>query len=46
MHPFANYVLRSYFQATGWNEDNLYVNLTRSSNGKLQVYPGYLIPPG
>lgn len=34
MHPFASYVLRSYYKATGWNEDNLYANLTRSSNGK------------
>jgi hypothetical protein len=33
MHPFASYVLRSYYRATGWNEDNLYANLTRSSNG-------------
>jgi mitochondrial distribution and morphology protein 10 len=35
MHPFASYVLRNYYQATGWNEDNLYSNLTRSSNGAL-----------
>ncbi|KAI0776030.1 mitochondrial distribution and morphology protein 10 [Trametes elegans] len=35
MHPFASYVLRSYYQATGWNEDNLYANLTRSSNALL-----------
>jgi hypothetical protein len=33
MHPFATYVLRSYFKETGWNEDNLYSNLTRSSTG-------------
>ncbi len=33
MHPFASYVLRSYYRETGWNEDNLYANLTRSSNG-------------
>ena len=33
MHPFATYVLRSYYKATGWNEDNLYANFTRSSNG-------------
>jgi hypothetical protein len=33
MHPFASYVLRAYYKATGWNEDNLYANLTRSSNG-------------
>ncbi|KAH9940569.1 mitochondrial distribution and morphology protein 10 [Amylocystis lapponica] len=35
MHPFATYVLRSYYRATGWNEDNLYANLTRSSNAIL-----------
>lgn len=34
MHPFATYVLRSYYKATGWNEDNLYANLTRSSSGQ------------
>ncbi|KAI0352866.1 mitochondrial distribution and morphology protein 10 [Trametes cingulata] len=35
MHPFASYVLRSYYRETGWNEDNLYANLTRSSNALL-----------
>ncbi|EED84728.1 predicted protein [Postia placenta Mad-698-R] len=35
MHPFASYVLRSYYRGTGWNEDNLYANLTRSSNAIL-----------
>ncbi|TFK27091.1 hypothetical protein FA15DRAFT_614750 [Coprinopsis marcescibilis] len=35
MHPFASYVLRSYYKATGWNEDNLYGNLTRSSSALL-----------
>ena len=39
MHPFASYVLRSYFRATDWNEDNLYANLTRSSNGALPFSP-------
>lgn len=38
MHPFASYVLRSYYKATGWNEDNLYANLTRSSNGVALLY--------
>jgi len=33
MQPFASYILRKYYEATGWNEDNLYSNLTRSSNG-------------
>ena len=40
MHPFATYVLRSYYKATGWNEDNLYANFTRSSNGTRP--PSYL----
>ncbi len=31
MHPFATYVLRSYYKATGWNEDNLYANFTRTT---------------
>ncbi|CAE6469367.1 unnamed protein product [Rhizoctonia solani] len=35
MHPFASYVLRCYNQATGWNEDNLYSNLTKSSRAIL-----------
>ncbi|OCH84173.1 mitochondrial distribution and morphology protein 10 [Obba rivulosa] len=35
MHPFASYVLRSYYRGTGWNEDNLFANLTRSSNAIL-----------
>ncbi|KAH6915156.1 mitochondrial distribution and morphology protein 10 [Coprinopsis sp. MPI-PUGE-AT-0042] len=35
MHPFASYVLRTYYKETGWNEDNLYANLTRSSNAVL-----------
>lgn len=39
MHPFASYVLRSYYKATGWNEDNLYANLTRSSSGASQTAP-------
>src|ERR1700722_153996 len=37
MHPFASYILQSYYKATGWNEDNLYANLTRSSNGNAVV---------
>ncbi|KAH7879538.1 mitochondrial distribution and morphology protein 10 [Lentinula edodes] len=35
MHPFASYVLRNYYKATGWNEDNLFTNLTRSSDAIL-----------
>ncbi|KAH0587401.1 Mitochondrial distribution and morphology protein 10 [Termitomyces sp. 'cryptogamus'] len=42
MHPFASYVLRSYYKATGWNEDNLYANLTRSSNAILD----FTVPKG
>ncbi|KAH7930250.1 hypothetical protein BV22DRAFT_1055122 [Leucogyrophana mollusca] len=42
MHPFATYVLRSYYSATGWNEDNLYANLTRSSNAILD----FTVPRG
>lgn len=47
MHPFASYVLRSYYKTTGWNEDNLYANLTRSSNGmqarsSSPIYPNLI----
>ncbi|KAF8803879.1 mitochondrial distribution and morphology protein 10 [Phlegmacium glaucopus] len=42
MHPFASYVLRSYYKATGWNEDNLYANLTRSSSAILD----FTVPHG
>ncbi|KAG6886060.1 Mitochondrial distribution and morphology protein 10 [Termitomyces sp. T159_Od127] len=42
MHPFATYVLRTYYKATGWNEDNLYANLTRSSNAILD----FTVPKG
>jgi distribution and morphology protein 10 len=40
MHPFATYVLRSYYEATGWNEDNLYANLTRASHGRSASHFG------
>lgn len=40
MHPFASYVLRSYYRATGWNEDNLFANLTRSSAGRFSYTIG------
>ena len=43
MHPFAPYVLRSYYKATGWNEDNLYANLTRSSDGKYFAHSSEMI---
>lgn len=42
MHPFATYVLRSYYKATGWNEDNLYANLTRASHALLD----FTVPRG
>ncbi|KAG9219197.1 hypothetical protein CCMSSC00406_0001607 [Pleurotus cornucopiae] len=42
MHPFASYVLRSYYKATGWNEDNLYANITRSSSAILD----FTVPKG
>jgi len=42
MHPFASYVLRSYYKATGWNEDNLYANFTRSSSSILD----FTVPRG
>ncbi|KAK0206159.1 mitochondrial distribution and morphology protein 10 [Desarmillaria ectypa] len=42
MHPFASYVLRGYYKATGWNEDNLFTNLTRSSDAILD----FTVPKG
>lgn len=33
MHPYASLILQNYYKAIGWNEDNLYSNLTRASNG-------------
>lgn len=39
VHPFTTYVLRKYYQATGWNEDNLFSNLTRSSDGQSLSFP-------
>ncbi|TFK55855.1 mitochondrial distribution and morphology protein 10 [Heliocybe sulcata] len=42
MHPFASYVLRSYYKSTGWNEDNLYSNFTRSSSSILD----FTVPRG
>jgi hypothetical protein len=34
MLPFSTLILRSYYQAIGWNQDNSYSQLNRSSNGK------------
>ncbi|KAL0949595.1 hypothetical protein HGRIS_009643 [Hohenbuehelia grisea] len=42
MHPFAEYVLRSYYQATGWNADNLFSNFLRSSEAILD----FAVPHG
>ncbi|KAF9013354.1 mitochondrial distribution and morphology protein 10 [Cyathus striatus] len=42
MHPFATYVLRAYYKATGWNEDNLFSNFTRSSSAILD----FTVPNG
>lgn len=37
MFTFTSYVLRNYYHATEWNDDNLYSNLTRSSTGERVV---------
>jgi distribution and morphology protein 10 len=34
MLPFSALLLRSYYQAIGWNEDNSYSQLTRASTGE------------
>lgn len=34
MLPFATILLRDYYNAIGWNEDNTYTQLTRSSTGE------------
>ena len=33
MLPFSTLILRSYYEAIGWNQDNSYSQLNRSSNG-------------
>lgn len=33
MYNFATWLTRTYHESIGWNEDNLYSNLTRSSSG-------------
>ncbi|TXT07343.1 hypothetical protein VHUM_03063 [Vanrija humicola] len=35
MLPFATLLLRRYYEAIGWNEDNLYSNITRSSSALI-----------
>ena len=37
LHPFFKYVLRKYYQTTGWNDDNLYGNLSRASDCAYNV---------
>ncbi|WWC62998.1 uncharacterized protein I303_105596 [Kwoniella dejecticola CBS 10117] len=32
MIGFSNFILRNYYNAIGWNEDNLYSSITRSSS--------------
>lgn len=34
MLQFSALLLRSYYRAIGWNEDNSYSGLTRSSSGE------------
>lgn len=41
MYNFATWLTRTYHQSIGWNEDNLYSNLTRSSSAILD----FAIPP-
>ncbi|KLT40453.1 hypothetical protein CC85DRAFT_308977 [Cutaneotrichosporon oleaginosum] len=44
MLPFSTLLLRSYYEAIGWNEDNLYSNITRSSAALLDfAVPNSLI---
>lgn len=33
MIPFSALLLRNYYHAIGWNEDNSYSQLTKSSTG-------------
>ncbi|KAK6907903.1 hypothetical protein I203_101904 [Kwoniella mangroviensis CBS 8507] len=35
MIGFSNFILRNYYNAIGWNEDNLYSSITRSSSSLL-----------
>lgn len=41
MLNFSTLLLRSYLEATGWNEDNFYSNITRSSSAILD----FVVPP-
>ncbi|WWC71140.1 uncharacterized protein I206_105093 [Kwoniella pini CBS 10737] len=35
MIGFSNFILRNYYNAIGWNEDNLYSSITRTSSSLL-----------
>ncbi|WVW85117.1 hypothetical protein I302_107154 [Kwoniella bestiolae CBS 10118] len=35
MIGFSNFILRNYYNAIGWNEDNLYSSITKSSSSLL-----------
>lgn len=37
MLSFSTLLLRSYYNEIGWNEDNLYANINRSSSGECSV---------
>jgi distribution and morphology protein 10 len=40
MISFSTLLLREYYNAIGWNEDNTYSQLTRSSTGTLSAVDG------
>lgn len=42
MYDFVSHILRRYFEATGWNEYNSYLNLTASSSAVLD----FAVPTG
>lgn len=37
MLPFSTLILRSYYEAIGWNQDNSYTQLNRSSDGMITL---------
>ncbi|WWC96393.1 hypothetical protein V866_003261 [Kwoniella sp. B9012] len=39
MIGFSNFILRNYYNAIGWNEDNLYSSITRSSSCEYDLFP-------
>jgi hypothetical protein len=43
MLPFSAILLRDYYNAIGWNEDNQYTQLTRSSSCKHSALCQHLI---